>query len=415
MNKKEIADRKNLEKVKKLEQEKYELQIIKLKYKKLIDELKKKYSISKLKQTEQIKELQEKFINLTDNIPDFITYINANTFKYEFANKAFLKSFGGPHKRIIGRTVEKILGEKNYHFVFKYLEEARKGKQVYFEKEFEFDTGNRWIIINYIPQFDKTGKVTLINGISYDITDRKKAEKEVKNEQEKSKALLLNILPGKMAEELMETGKSNPRYYEQASVMFTDFKDFTLKCEKLTSEELVNKLHFYFVRFDEIITKYGLEKIKTVGDAYMCVGGLPVIDKQHPIKVILAALEIQNFMKYQNLEEIKEGKDVWQLRLGIHTGGLIAGVVGQKKFAYDVWGDTVNIAARIESSGEVGKVNISESTFQLVKDYFIFTSRGMIDIKNKEKTGMYFVDGIKPKNVMSQEGFIQNKNVSGNI
>ncbi|NVO02670.1 MAG: adenylate/guanylate cyclase domain-containing protein [Bacteroidetes bacterium] len=234
---------------------------------------------------------------------------------------------------------------------------------------------------------------------------KKNSEEKFKKEQENSDALLLNILPFNTAKELKETGKSSPKYFPKASVLFTDFKDFTLNCEKLTPYELVETLHFYFKQFDEIVTKYGLEKIKTIGDSYLCVGGIPVADDQHPQRIVLAALEIQKLMNYYNEEELKVGKEAWKLRLGIHTGGLITGVVGQKKFAFDVWGDTVNIAARMESSGEVGKVNISESTYELVKDYFDVTSRGMIEVKNKGKIKMYFVDGIKPKNVMNQESF----------
>jgi class 3 adenylate cyclase len=244
---------------------------------------------------------------------------------------------------------------------------------------------------------------------------KKNSEENFKKEKENSEALLLNILPWKTAKELKETGKAIPKYFPNASVLFTDFKDFTLSCENLTPFELVDTLHFYFKQFDEIVTKYGLEKIKTIGDSYLCVGGIPMVDKQHPFKIVMAALEIQKLMNYYNEEELKVGKEAWKLRVGIHTGGLITGVVGEKKFAFDVWGDTVNIAARMESSGEVGKVNISESTYELVKDYFEFTSRGMIEVKNKGKIKMYFVDGIKPKNVMNQEGFIIRNDGSGRV
>lgn len=202
-------------------------------------------------------------------------------------------------------------------------------------------------------------------------------------ERRKSEKLLLNILPAETAHELKKNGKAKARHYEQVTVMFTDFKGFTSIAEKLSAQELVNELDIIFKKFDAIISKYPIEKIKTIGDAYMCAGGLPLLNNTSAFDVIKAALEIQSWMKEQNNQ--------WQLRIGIHTGPVTAGVVGDKKFAYDIWGDAVNTASRMESSGEPGKINISDNTYQLVKNQFSCEWRGKISIKNKGEIEMYFV------------------------
>lgn len=215
---------------------------------------------------------------------------------------------------------------------------------------------------------------------------------EIEMEKKKSDDLLLNILPKETANELKESGTSRPRRFEQVTVMFTDFKGFTMVAEKLSPEELVQEIHYCFSRFDEIALRHGLEKIKTIGDAYMCAGGLPVPNDTHPVDVVRVGLEIRDFMRELKRERDAAGKLCFELRLGIHTGPVVAGIVGINKFQYDIWGDTVNTASRMESSGEVGQVNISEDTWKLVKDHFKCTPRGKIPAKNKGEIGMYFVD-----------------------
>ncbi|MBL0105619.1 MAG: adenylate/guanylate cyclase domain-containing protein [Bacteroidetes bacterium] len=213
-------------------------------------------------------------------------------------------------------------------------------------------------------------------------------------EKKRSDELLLNILPEETAEELKATGTAKAKSFDMVTVMFTDFKNFTQASEKLTPEELVHEINYCYSEFDKIITKYNIEKIKTIGDSYMCAGGLPVTNATHPEDVIKAGLEMQDFIIRHKEERIKLDQPYFDLRLGVHTGPVVAGIVGIKKFAYDIWGDTVNTASRMESSGAIGKVNISGTTYEIVKDKFIFTHRGKIEAKNKGQIDMYFVEGI---------------------
>ena len=222
------------------------------------------------------------------------------------------------------------------------------------------------------------------------------AQKEViELEKKKSDDLLLNILPAETADELKRMGFSKPRRFELVSVMFTDFVNFTGRSELVNPSELVDEINAYYSAFDNIIIRHGLEKIKTIGDSYMCAGGLPVENTSNPSDTISAAIEIQQYVQQVSLERQKAGKSWFDCRIGIHTGPVVAGIVGIRKFAYDIWGDTVNIASRMEASGEPGKVNISGATFELVKDQFNCEARGKIEAKNKGFIDMYFVQGRK--------------------
>ncbi len=204
--------------------------------------------------------------------------------------------------------------------------------------------------------------------------------------------LLLNILPEEVAQELKTDGFATPRSYDSVSVLFTDFKGFTTIAEGMKPADLVAELNTFFVAFDDIIEKNNLEKIKTIGDAYMCAGGIPTPNTSHPYDIIKAGLQIQEYMNQHNLSRREAGLPVWGLRVGVHTGPITAGVVGKKKYAYDIWGSAVNIASRMESNGEVGKVNISEATYILVKEQFSCTHRGKISAKNIGEIDMYFVE-----------------------
>ena len=230
----------------------------------------------------------------------------------------------------------------------------------------------------------------------------------IREQEEKSNRLLLNILPEKVAEELKHKGEVTPVLYESVSIIFSDFKGFTRIAEKMGPEELVKELDGYFFQFDEIVKRYNLEKLKTIGDSYMCVGGIPIQNSTHAIDACLAALEILEFMKQMREIKTAMGIPYWELRLGIHSGSVVGGVIGKTKFAYDIWGDTVNTASRMESSGDVSRVNISEQTYELIKDFFDCEFRGEIDAKNKGKVKMYFVNSIKSELSVDGKGRVPN-------
>lgn len=237
--------------------------------------------------------------------------------------------------------------------------------------------------------------------------ERQKAIVEIKEAE--SNRLLLNILPEKIADELKANGATKPIRIDSATVMFTDFVGFTRISEKLSAEDVVDELDKCFSYFDQVTEKYRLEKLKTIGDSFMCAGGLPTHNHTHAIDCCLAALEIQAFMNQMKEIKKQQGFDYWELRLGMNTGPLVAGVVGHKKFAYDVWGDTVNTASRLESSGVPGKINIAVSTYELVKDLFNCEHRGQVKAKNKGEIDMYFLNGIKPDYSVKGEGRVPNE------
>ncbi|MCB0697091.1 MAG: hypothetical protein KDC07_06985 [Chitinophagaceae bacterium] len=237
-----------------------------------------------------------------------------------------------------------------------------------------------------------TGIVLLIvvSGIIfYNYRQRGISNQLLAAEKQKSEELLLNILPEEVAEELKEKGTANATHFDEVTVLFTDFVNFSRASERMDSQELVDELHTCFKAFDRITGNYQIEKIKTIGDAYLAVCGLPVADKHHAEKVVSAAVEILHFMNKRRQEL---GDKTFEIRIGIHSGDVVAGIVGVKKFAYDIWGDTVNTAARMEQNSEAGKINISQTTYDLVKDKFTCTYRGEHEAKNKGRLKMYFVE-----------------------
>ncbi len=225
---------------------------------------------------------------------------------------------------------------------------------------------------------------------------------ELIREKQKSDDLLLNILPAETAEELKKFGKAQAKRHDSVTIFFSDFKDFTQIAQQMSPEELVAEIDHCFSAFDEIIGKHRLEKIKTIGDAYMCAGGLPTAGAAQSTDVVRAALEIQSFLQELAVQREAEGRPAFHARIGIHTGPVITGIVGTKKFAYDVWGSAVNIAARLEELGEVGKVNVSEHTYDLISPEFLCTPRGQLEAKNAGAINMYFVDG--PRKTNTNEG-----------
>jgi len=219
-----------------------------------------------------------------------------------------------------------------------------------------------------------------------------KTNKILDQQKEQIENLVLNILPSEVAQELKVHGYAKPKYFDLVSVMFTDFKSFTKIADELSPHEVVTELNECFIAFDEIIGRYGLEKIKTIGDSYMCAGGIPTPNDEHPLKMVQASLEVREYIRRRNASRVALGLPPWELRIGIHVGPIVAGVVGRKKYAYDIWGSTVNIASRMESNGEVGNVNVSASVFNHIKDQYQCTYRGKIYAKNIGEIDMYFVE-----------------------
>ncbi|MGH9487575.1 MAG: adenylate/guanylate cyclase domain-containing protein [Terriglobales bacterium] len=213
--------------------------------------------------------------------------------------------------------------------------------------------------------------------------------REIEQQKQRGDELLRNILPAAIAEELQGHGSVAPKYFEDVTILFTDFVGFTRASESLPVEELIRRLHRYFTRFDEIAVAYGLEKLKTIGDAYMCAGGIPVKNSSHPVDAVLAAFAMQEAAE-------EEGEmEGWPVRIGIHTGPVAAGVVGIHKFAFDLWGDTVNFASRLEATGEANRINVSASTWSRIKDFFDCEARGRIATKENKQYEMYFVRGLR--------------------
>ena len=223
----------------------------------------------------------------------------------------------------------------------------------------------------------------------------------LEEQKQVTERLLLNILPHTAAEELKTRGSVSPTYYEDVTIVFTDFVNFTASTEKLTADDLVNILNEYFTAFDEIMDRYGLEKLKTVGDSYIFLSGIPEKTSSHPVDAVLAAMEMLNFVESRQTD-LKSG---WAMRIGMHTGPVIAGVVGTRKFAFDVWGDSINFASRMVMAGAPNQINLSDRAFQRVKDFFSGTCRGPIKIKGNRVAEMYFVDGILPSLVHDKSQF----------
>ena len=269
-------------------------------------------------------------------------------------------------------------------------ETAEKEKAI-IEKDSQIKQEKAQMVLLYIGVI-AIGIIALISFVSF--MQKRRSHRIIEHEKNRSESLLLNILPEETAAELKASGHAEARHYDNCTVMFTDFKDFTKVSEKLSPKELVAEIDYCFSEFDRIISKFNIEKIKTIGDSYMCVANLPKANPNHAFEMVCAALEINTFIKKIHAERAAQGIESFQIRIGLHTGPLVAGVVGTKKFAYDVWGDTVNTASRMESSGEPGMVNISGSTYELIKHQFHCDYRGKVKAKNKGEIDMYFVSYI---------------------
>lgn len=223
------------------------------------------------------------------------------------------------------------------------------------------------------------------------------AHREMKSQKEVSDKLLDRILPASISLELKETGKVEPRYHPDATILFADIREFTRFAERYEPRMLIGLLDHYFAAFDEVVRVHRVEKIKTVGDAYLAVAGVPEGDRLHVLRACLAGLGIVEETKRIQADRQRLRLPFFELRIGIHTGAVIAGTIGVQRFAFDIWGDAVNVAARIESVGEAGRISISEQVYHHVKAYFDFTERGSVELKNKGPLKLYFLDRLKPE------------------
>ncbi len=310
-----------------------------------------------------------------------------------FTNPAFSKITGYTSEEAIGQNT-KILnsGKHDSAFYKKLWDTITSGKVWQGEIINRKKNGELyWEAATISPVQNENGETTHYLAIKEDITKRKAIEKALEEEQKKTDALLKNILPEKIAQEIKETGKTKPVLLRNISILFTDFKNFTSTAEELSPSELVKLIDYYFTNFDKIIEKHNLEKLKTIGDSYMCAGGLPNRDPQHAIHITDAAFEILQFVSNTKAERKKTGRAYWDVRIGISSGSVVAGVVGKKKYAYDIWGDAVVMAARMEQSGAEGKINVSQSTYELIKNDFACQYRGKVAAKHKGQVNMYFV------------------------
>ncbi len=385
--------------------------------------------------TAEIKQANEKLEKLSivaKETENAITIFN-NLGQIEWANDSFCKLYGysiEEYKEAFGDNIYSASYNKDIRTLIK-LGISNKNSIIYDYPAKNKYGKNLWIQTTLTPIY-KNDVLDKLVAIDTDITKLKEIENNLKEktlefkdvydmllqqkedlqatqdmmqetnemlEREKMKAdkLLLNVLPEEIAEELKSKGKAQPRHYEVATILFTDFVNFSKTAELKTPNELIEDLDLCFAAFDDILEKYNLEKIKTIGDSYMCAGGLPKPNLSNPIEMVLAGLEMNHFIKTQKKIKEEMGESFFDMRIGAHTGDLIAGVVGKKKFAYDVWGKTVNLASRMESSGKEGCVNISHDTYTLVKDYFECTSRGKVGVKHSGLVEMYIVTKLKPE------------------
>lgn len=326
-------------------------------------------------------EMKDAYLGLAENYSRVSDYRNAFTYQTLFSRIKDTLYNAEMDKKLQAQTLSYEIEKKQGQISLLEKDQELKALELKRQKAIRNATGLTGVLL-----------LVLIGGLFNRYRYVRKTSKIIAREKDRSEKLLLNILPHETAEELKLKGSATPKHYDLVSVLFTDFKGFTTIAEKLSPQELVEELNQCFVAFDQIIDKYKLEKIKTIGDAYMCAGGIPAVNATNPVDIVRAALEIREFMEKLKAEREAQGKDYWELRIGIHTGPVIAGVVGKNKFAYDIWGDAVNTASRMESSGIPGQVNISGITYEHIKEHFLCTHRGKIQAKNKGEIDMYIVE-----------------------
>lgn len=323
--------------------------------------------------------------------------------KVEWVNEGFEQMYGYPFNEYLEKYGHYIfsLNSRGFQLVMDKFRNGERG--LIFEHQIQPKSSEiKWIQTTLTPLFGDNGNLNKIISVETDISG-------FHFEKKRTEALLSNILPFEIIEQLKIKGTVKSKKYKRVTVLFADFKNFTRLTKTMAVDDLISELNQYIRKFDEIIERHYIEKIKTIGDAYMCAGGLPMKNYSNPFDVTLASLEIQKFVKEMALEKESRGERPWELRLGIHTGEVMAGVIGSKKFTYDIWGNTVNIAARMEESAQEGMINISGATYEHIKDYFECSYRGKVRMKNNpDEVDMYFVNRLKPEYSEDEEGIRPN-------
>jgi PAS domain S-box-containing protein len=370
----------------------------------------------------KIKRVTGDFTNLVENANALIIGTDSSGYITDWNARCTIVT-GYDKQEMYARKFSEFLIDnhsiENFHSLFESL---LKGKLLtnYELTIISKDGQKRILLVNGTPRKNVEGKIDGVMFVGQDVTELiayrisleervvertqelnmsnleiRKQKDEIEFEREKSDQLLLNILPEFVAKELKEEGHVIPRYFKSATILFADLVGFTNLCKGLSPEQILYELNYIFVGFDYILEKHGLEKIKTIGDGYMAGGGLPIPNDTHPSDAVKAGLEMIAYVNRVSKENKSTARPPWQAKVGIHTGELTAGVIGKSKFAYDVWGRSVNTANRMESTCEGGKVNVSGATYELIKNEFDCVHRGAIKVKNMGELQMYYVN--KPR------------------
>ena len=390
----------------------------------------------------KIKEQKDQINNFTliaNRTGNSIIVLNRNG-DMEWVNEAFENVYGYNLESFSEKFGKNILNPDAFNQTTRenFLKCVRKAETVNYTNLCE-TKGNqsKWIRTTLSPVLDENNTTSKVIAIESDFTEVKSSEQsleeknkhllsltenleyanklleqkniEIESQKAKSDELLFNIFPREVANQLKRKDEAKTKSFKTTSVLFTDFKGFSALTKLYDGKDLIKELSRFFEMIDIICEKHFLEKIKTMGDAYMCVGGVPFRNNSNPINAVMAGLEIQHFMQEDIKRKRANNEPIWQLRLGVHTGEVIAGVIGKKKFAYDIWGDTVNTASRMESGGEVGKVNVSGDTYEFIKDYFDCSPRGKIKVKKSIEMDMYFVNRLLPEYSEDEKGVFPNQ------
>lgn len=362
--------------------------------------------VSELK---QINDKLKKLSLVASKTSNSVLIFDANE-QIDWVNEGFHNLYGYSKSEFIalhGDSLKNFLKVSGHENLYKKVLDV-KNTYTFVSSIVNRDGNTKWKQTSITPIHSDAESIANFIVVESDITKIKEAEARIEEERDKADRLLLNILPEETAEELKSKGEATPRFYRSVSVLFADIQDFTKLAENLTPKELVEELQSYFSRFDDVVNRNFVEKIKTMGDAFLCVGGIPMRNKSHPFDAVLVGLNLQRIIRELGREREEQGKHAWNLRVGIHSGPVVAGVVGKQKMTYDIWGDTVNIAKRIESACVPGMVNVSSTTYEIIKDYFECEHRGKILAKHKGHIEMYFVHRIKSEFSENQDGITPN-------